>query len=312
DDDDDDDDDNDDDDAILSVCVPDAKSFLKTEWSVIVANVFRVNRLVLLILGFFTILGVYLMITMSPMLNRPHKRITWHKEAFEDVPGHVQEAAKSVSVTSQNFSMMYQSQKIVISTRSAFPKNPPLLDILLLHGAAFSSQDWQDIGTLQFLAAAGYQAVAIDLPGKGKSTQISVTDGGDFLDKIMDLLDLKSPVIISPSMSGMYSLPFLMESTDKRLKSSLGYVPVAPVFTEKYTKEQYEKLKIPTMIVCGSLDVNLGPVSTKNLKQLPNSEVFILEGAKHPAYMTHTQQFHRLLYNFLLAVKSENGEEQQQ
>ena len=39
------------------------------------------------------------------------------------------------------------------------------LTVLLLHGMRFSSQPWTDLGTLHVLAALGYSAVAIDLPG---------------------------------------------------------------------------------------------------------------------------------------------------
>lgn len=38
-------------------------------------------------------------------------------------------------------------------------------DILLLHGSSFTSQTWEDNKTLQYLAAMGYTAIAVDLPG---------------------------------------------------------------------------------------------------------------------------------------------------
>ena len=49
----------------------------------------------------------------------------------------------------------------------------PKIDILLLHGAKFTSNTWHtlvskqhpDMNTISMLAAAGYRAVAIDLPG---------------------------------------------------------------------------------------------------------------------------------------------------
>lgn len=43
--------------------------------------------------------------------------------------------------------------------------------VLLLHGAAFSSQNWVEIGTLPLLAAMGHTAVAVDIPGEGKLWQ---------------------------------------------------------------------------------------------------------------------------------------------
>jgi abhydrolase domain-containing protein 14 len=39
------------------------------------------------------------------------------------------------------------------------------LTFLFLHGAAFKSQDWADLGTLGLLGALGYKSVAVDLPG---------------------------------------------------------------------------------------------------------------------------------------------------
>ena len=38
--------------------------------------------------------------------------------------------------------------------------------MVLLHGQAFSSKTWEELGTLALLATNGFQALAMDLPGK--------------------------------------------------------------------------------------------------------------------------------------------------
>ncbi len=39
------------------------------------------------------------------------------------------------------------------------------VSVLLLHGAAFSSETWKTLGTINYIAAFGYKVVAVDLPG---------------------------------------------------------------------------------------------------------------------------------------------------
>lgn len=116
------------------------------------------------------------------------------------------------------------------------PQIPPHQQVLLLHGQAFTSQNWFELGTLSNLAAWGHRAVAIDLPGYGKSDPASSSvkeNPAEFLSDFIDSLKLLSGgavVIISPSMSGQFSLPFLCSHPEK----VKGYIPVAPVATETY------------------------------------------------------------------------------
>ena len=55
--------------------------------------------------------------------------------------------------------------------REAKSVTQPKLEVLLLHGQAFTSENWLQLGTLSYLAAMGHRAVAIDIPGK--STELT-------------------------------------------------------------------------------------------------------------------------------------------
>ena len=37
--------------------------------------------------------------------------------------------------------------------------------VVLLHGAAFKSETWLNLGTINILAAMGHHVIALDLPG---------------------------------------------------------------------------------------------------------------------------------------------------
>ncbi|GCB78762.1 hypothetical protein scyTo_0017782, partial [Scyliorhinus torazame] len=97
----------------------------------------------------------------------------------------------------------------------------------------------------------------------------------------MDAVGLQTPVLVSPSRSGQFSIPFLMFQ-NQRLK---GFVPIAAVGTNHYSAEQYHKIQTPTLIVFGELDTNLGVQSLKNLKQLPHHTVFKIPAAHHACYL---------------------------
>ncbi|KAG9276904.1 protein ABHD14B [Astyanax mexicanus] len=181
------------------------------------------------------------------------------------------------------------------------PAGEPKLCVLLLHGIRFSSENWVSIGTLSCLAGAGLRAVAVDLPGLGQSkaaeppAPVGEPAPGEFLKQVCEGLGTGPVVVISPSLSGMYSLPFLLQHTHQ-LKA---YIPVAPICTNKFTAEQYRDVQVPTLIVYGDQDTQLGEVSLKNLSNLPNHRVVVMKGAGHPCYLDDPETWHKSILEFL-------------
>lgn len=171
------------------------------------------------------------------------------------------------------------------------PGSPP---VLLLHGASFSATTWQELGTLTLLAENGYRAVAVDLPGFGQSQRI-VGSPQNFLSELMEQLNLQPPVLVSPSMSGGYSLPLVAQHPEK-LK---GFVPVAPVSLPSF-EQQLRGVKLPTLAIWGSND-EIVPVTwaERLCHWLPNAQKVILENAGHACYMRATAEFHRHLLQFV-------------
>lgn len=203
-----------------------------------------------------------------------------------------------VQLTESTFDVDGQS----LFYRQAEPTHQsPTLCVLLLHGIRFSSENWLSLKTLSKLAEAGYRAVAIDLPGLGKSQSaippvpLGQLAPGSFLQRVFAALALGPAVVISPSLSGSYSLPFLFEHPDL----VKAYVPVAPICTDKFTAAQYASIKTPTLIVYGDQDLQLGEISLSNLKNLANHKVMVMKGAGHPCYLDNPDEWHRGLLEFL-------------
>ena len=173
--------------------------------------------------------------------------------------------------------------------------------VIFLHGASFKAQTWEELGSLKLLAKKGYRAVAVDLPGYGSSQRTSGSPQ-EFLLTFIEKLNLNLPIVISPSMSGGYSLPFIVNYPDKLT----GFVPIAPVGISRYGK-QLKGINLPTLAIWGSND-RIVPVSQADflLQQLPNANKVILENAGHACYMRSTDEFHKHLIEFLEILQYKN------
>ena len=166
--------------------------------------------------------------------------------------------------------------------------------ILLLHGAKFHSGTWRDLGTLDTLAKAGYRAVAIDLPGFGKSPSWQ-TDPKTFLAEFIDALKIGRPVVIAPSMSGRMAFPLISGSPEK----VAGFVPIAAIGTPAFAREQ-ERNPVPVLVVWGSADRMFPAKFHKALAaSFEKSELLPLPDARHAAYLEQPKLFHTALLKFL-------------
>jgi pimeloyl-ACP methyl ester carboxylesterase len=182
-----------------------------------------------------------------------------------------------------------------VHVREAGPASGPA--VLLLHGGRFSSATWEELGTLAVLARAGYRTLAIDLPGFGRS-QPSALSRADFLAGALDELGCERAVIVSPSMSGTFSLPLLARERGR----FAGFVPVAPAGIEDFAPQD-EGPAVPVLIVWGEEDETFPVAGAEILAaKLSGARVEVLPGASHPCYLDAPERFHELLLGFLAEV----------
>jgi pimeloyl-ACP methyl ester carboxylesterase len=179
----------------------------------------------------------------------------------------------------------------------AGPEKAPI-GVLLLHGARFDSETWRGLGTLTLLADHGFRAVAVDLPGFGRSEPVDLGEG-ELLEALQPFLarelGLERPILVAPSMSGRYVFPYLAHHSTE----VAGLVAVAPVGIPELAPA-LRGLELPTLIVWGANDRVVPLAQADYLSELlPNDRVEILPGAGHASYVDRPDAFHAVLMTFV-------------
>jgi abhydrolase domain-containing protein 14 len=182
-----------------------------------------------------------------------------------------------------------------------------VVTVLFLHGQSYDSYIWDDTDILNAVSAAGWRAVAVDLPGYGRTDDRPddvggkpLSDGAWLRGLIDEIGGPETVVVVSPSMSGRYSLSYLEEFPDEQL---LGFVPVAPVGIDDFERPK-DAAGITTTAIWGSKDPSYTKARAKHLTTemraaagLATTEV--IEGAGHAAYEDDPKAFTSILIGFL-------------
>lgn len=175
-------------------------------------------------------------------------------------------------------------------------------DMLMLHGAAFTSLTWEKIDTLSHVRDNGYRVVAVDLPGYGESPAANILplDMPLFMRAVFTSFNLKKAVLVSPSMSGKYAIPYIFSDERTNFPYHMGaWIPVAPVGIRDHSEDQYQTLKFKTWIVYGDKDASGRAQSLQFLAKIPDNEIFGMIGGEHPCYMTNPDMWNEKLIKFL-------------
>lgn len=165
--------------------------------------------------------------------------------------------------------------------------------VILLHGMKFQAATWQETGTLQQLAEAGYHAIAIDMPGFGKSPSCPV----DQEKVIQGLISEKKQqvILVGPSMGGRIALEFAINNP----VALNGLVLIGAVGVLE-NENSLSEINVRTLLVWGGAD-QISPLANCELLQssITGAEKIIIDGAPHPCYLDNAEIWNRELIRFL-------------
>jgi abhydrolase domain-containing protein 14 len=166
--------------------------------------------------------------------------------------------------------------------------------ILLLHGMKFQAATWQETGTLATLAEAGYRAIAIDLPGFGRSPAADIEPAA-VLKEVLRHSSQDRAILLGPSMGGRIALEFTLANPDL----VNGLILVGAVGVQE-NQARLKELTLPCLAVWGGEDTISPPANGQLIQQgVKGAELAIIAGAPHPCYLDQPGEWHRILLGFL-------------
>eukprot|EP01084_Bolivina_argentea_P048365 89120_1 len=108
-------------------------------------------------------------------------------------------------------------------------------------------------------------------------------------------------------MSGIYGLPILLQSNEVDL---IGFVAIAPQGTPKFSKQQYQKVATPTLIMYGERDKTaFKDESLYWMENIPTATSVMVTKGEHAAFVGNPEDFHSEILRFL-ATECKLGEDE--
>jgi abhydrolase domain-containing protein 14 len=158
----------------------------------------------------------------------------------------------------------------------------------------FQAATWRETGTLATLADAGYRAVALDLPGFGRSPAANIKPVFVLKETITRATQDRT-ILLGPSMGGRVALEFTL--TNQGLIDGLVLVGAVGV---QENQTRLKDLSLPCLAVWGGED-SISPLANGRLSQqeVKDARLEIIAGAPHPCYLDQPGEWHRILLGFL-------------
>jgi len=175
--------------------------------------------------------------------------------------------------------------------------------VVFLHGEGFNAKTWVDTESMQMLADNGISAISMDLPNTLHSYTTNLYPE-TWLKAFLDRTKIFNPVIVTPSIAGSYTIPFMFKN-----KSRIsGLVAVAPVDLQKY-QGKYASLNIPVLAIWGEEDTTvpvnygdslIGEIKNGNGSKKDKSKIKKIKNAGHAPFMDNPKEFNDILLDFLV------------
>jgi pimeloyl-ACP methyl ester carboxylesterase len=173
--------------------------------------------------------------------------------------------------------------------------------LVLLHGAAFTKENWKKSGILdQFCKVPNLVVSAMDLPVSAGHTELT-----SLLQAMQgeQLISSTHPIaLVTPSASGRTMIDWMMQGNVEEIPKFVDkWIPVATVGLSKAMDEQVKSLTtvdgLSILAIYGNRD-KAGKVVSERLKSLAKAKLVELEGG-HPCYIDSPDAFVQTVLEFL-------------